>query len=310
MSLLRPAPRAALAILAVGALFATCREATEPRTAEQVSPPRTLQADVTPLPTVTLVGAGNVARCDRTNDEATASILDTIPGSVFVVGDGAYPGGTSTVYQNCFAPSWGRHKARTSPVPGHRDYDSSATATGYFGYWGAQAADPTKGYYSYDVGAGHVVVRNSNSTYVPTGVGSTQETWLKADLAATAQKCVPALFHTPRFYSTTASTFSPTSSLTAVWDDLYAAKADLIVNAHMRDYERFAPQTSAGVADPRNGIPGIVQGTGGDRLDGTNTLRIPNSQVNPNGGYGGPKPTPADGPAAWPALPLAGPTAT
>src|SRR3989454_12045755 len=142
MSLLRPAPRAALAILAVGALFATCREATEPRTAEQVSPPRTLQADVTPLPTVTLVGAGNVARCDRTNDEATASILDTIPGSVFVVGDGAYPGGTSTVYQNCFAPSWGRHKARTSPVPGHRDYDSSATATGYFGYWGAQAGDP------------------------------------------------------------------------------------------------------------------------------------------------------------------------
>src|SRR2546426_8966708 len=228
MSLLRPAPRAALAILAVGALFATCREATEPRTAEQVSPPRTLQADVTPLPTVTLVGAGNVARCDRTNDEATASILDTIPGSVFVVGDGAYPGGTSTVYQNCFAPSWGRHKARTSPVPGHRDYDSSSTATGYFGYWGAQAGDPTKGYYSYDLGAWHVVVLNSNNTYVPTGVGSTQETGLKADLAATAQKCVLALFHTPRFYSTTASTFSPTSSLKAFWDDLYAAKADLI----------------------------------------------------------------------------------
>src|SRR5213596_1664503 len=91
MSPLRPAPRAVLAILAVGALFAACREATEPRMAQQASPPTTLQASVTPLPTVTLVGAGNVARCDRTNDEATASIPDTIPGSVFVVGDGATP---------------------------------------------------------------------------------------------------------------------------------------------------------------------------------------------------------------------------
>ena len=306
MSPLRPAPRAVLAILAVGALFATCREATEPRMAQQASPPTTLQASVTPLPTVTLVGAGNVARCDRTNDEATASILDTIPGSVFVVGDGAYPGGTATVYQNCFALSWGRHKARTYPVPGHRDYDSSATATGYFGYWGAQAGDPTKGYYSYDLGAWHVVVLNSNNTYVPTGVGSAQETWLKADLAATAQKCVVALFHAPRFYSTTTSTFSPTSTVKAFWDDLYAAKADLIVNAHMRDYERFAPQTSAGVADPVNGIREIIVGTGGDGLDGTNTLRIPNSEVNLVGVYGVLKLTLADGSYAWQFIAVSG----
>jgi len=310
MSPLRPAPRAVLAILAVGALFATCREATEPRMAQQASPPTTLQASVTPLPTVTLVGAGNVARCDRTNDEATASILDTIPGSVFVVGDGAYPGGTATVYQNCFAPSWGRHKARTYPVPGHRDYDSSSTATGYFGYWGAQAGDPAKGYYSYDLGAWHVVVLNSNNTYVPTGVGSAQETWLKSDLAATTKQCVLALFHAPRFYSNTSTTFSPTSSVKPFWDDLYAAKAELIVNAHMRDYERFGPQTSAGMADPVNGIREIIVGTGGDGLDLPNTLIIPNSEARISNVYGVLKLTLGDGTYAWQFIPVAGQTAT
>src|SRR3989442_11389917 len=33
------------------------------------------------------------------------------------------------------------------------------------------------------------------------------------------------------------------------WEDLYAAHATLIINAHMHDYERFAPQTPAGVDD-------------------------------------------------------------
>jgi len=263
-----------------------------------------------PPAVVTLAGAGNIARCDRTNDEATAALLDAIPGSVFAVGDGAYNGGTLASYQNCYGPSWGRHKARTYPVPGHRDYDSSATATGYFGYWGAQAGDPAKGYYSYDLGAWHVVALNSNNTYVPTGVGSAQETWLKADLAATTKQCVLALFHNPRFYSTTSSTFSPTSTVKAFWNDLYAAKADLIVNAHMRDYERFAPQTPAGVADPVNGIREIIVGTGGDGLDGTNTLIIPNSEARISNVYGVLKLTLGDGTYTWQFIPVAGQTAT
>src|SRR5213080_1594837 len=111
---------------------------------------------------VLLVGAGNVARCDRTNDEATAALLDGIPGTVFALGDAAYPNGTATNYANCYAPTWGRHKSRTYPALGNHDYDSSATAVGYFGYFGAAAGDPTRGYYSYDLGAWHVIVLNSN----------------------------------------------------------------------------------------------------------------------------------------------------
>src|SRR5205807_1710856 len=83
-----------------------------------------------------------------------------------------------------------------------------------------QAGDPTKGYYSFDLGAWHIVVLNSNGTFVPTAVGSPQETWLKADLAATTKRCVAALFHHPRFYSTTSTSFFPTTSVKPFWDDL------------------------------------------------------------------------------------------
>src|SRR5207237_145310 len=84
------------------------------------------------------------------------------------------PNGTAATYQNCYDLSWGRHKARTYPVTGNHDYDSSATAAGYFGYFGTAAGDPTKGYYSYDLGAWHIVVLNGNSSFVATAAGSPQ----------------------------------------------------------------------------------------------------------------------------------------
>jgi len=248
---------------------------------------------------VALLLAGNIARCDRTNDEATAAILDTMQGTVFALGDNAYPNGTAANFQNCYDPTWGRHKARTYPVVGNREYDSSATAVSYFNYFGPAAGDPTKGYYSFDLGAWHIVVLNSNASFVPTALGSVQEVWLKADLAATTKRCVLATFHHPRFYSTTSASFSPTNSVKPFWDDLYAAGAELIVNAHMRDYERFAPQTPAGVADPVNGIRQIIAGTGGEGLDQANTLIIPNSEVQISGAYGVLKLTLSDGSYSW-----------
>jgi len=260
--------------------------------------------------TVTLVGAGNIARCDRTNDEATAAVLDGIAGSVVALGDNAYPNGTAANFQNCYDPSWGRHRARTYPVVGNHEYDSSATAVSYFNYFGAAAGDPTKGYYSFELGAWHIVVLNSNSSFVPTAAGSAQELWLKADLAATAKRCVLAAFHHPRFYSTTSSSFSPTSSVKPFWDDLSAAHAELIINAHMRDYERFGPQTSAGVADPVNGIREIIVGTGGEGLDSPNTLITANSEVRISGVYGVLQLTLYDGSYSWQFVPVAGQTAT
>ncbi len=259
---------------------------------------------------VTLVGAGNIARCDRTNDEATATLLDAIAGTVFAIGDNAYPNGTAANFSTCYDASWGRHKARTYPAVGNHEYDSSATAASYFNYFGAPAGPAGQGYYSYDLGAWHIVVLNSNASFVPTAAGSAQELWLKADLAATTKQCVLAAFHHPRFYSTTSASFSPTTSVKPFWDDLYAAHAELIINAHMQDYERFAPQTSAGAADPVNGIREIIVGTGGSGLDAANTLIIPNSEARISGVYGVLKLTLADGSYAWQFIPVAGQTAT
>jgi PKD repeat protein len=265
---------------------------------------------------VTLVGAGNIARCDRVNDEATATLLDGIAGTVFALGDAAFPNGTPTNYTNCYDPSWGRHKTRTYPVTGNHDYDSSATGAGYLGYFGtsypsAVAGDPSQGYYSYNLGVWHVIVLNSNNAFVSTAAGSPQETWLQSDLAANTQQCVLAMFHSPRFYSVpTGTAFFPTNSVKPFWDDLYAAHAELIINAHMQDYERFAPQTPLGAADPTNGIREIIVGTGGGGLDAPNGQITANSEVQISGVYGVLTLTLGDGSYSWQFIPVAGQTGT
>src|SRR5437588_166691 len=182
-----------------------------------------VRVDVSPPAGMILVGAGNIARCGTTGAAATAALLDSIPGTVFALGDNAYPDGTPARYQTCYDPSWGRHKARTFPAPGNRDYNASATGDGYFGYFGAAAGDPDKGYYSYDLGAWHVVVLNSNYRHVATGAGSPQEQWLKTDLAAHSGRCTLAMWHNPRFYSTTDTVFYPSTSVEPFWVDLYDA---------------------------------------------------------------------------------------
>src|SRR2546430_8828456 len=187
---------------------------------------------------------------------------------------------------------------------------SGPTAGGSFGFFGAAGGAPPKGYYSYDLGAWHVVVLNSNSAYVAASAGSPQEQWLKADLAATTQHCVLALWHRPRFYSNTDTVFYATEAVKPFWNDLYAAGADLILNAHSRDYERFAPQTPDGAADSVKGIREMIIGTGGEGLDAPNTNRIANSEVNISQVYGVLRLTLADGSYAWRFVPVAGQTAT
>jgi hypothetical protein len=76
------------------------------------------------------------------------------------------------------------------------------------------------------------------------GAGSSQEAWLKADLAAHPNVCTIAYWHRPRFSSSTTTPSSTTYN--AFWNDLYAAGADVVLNGHAHDYERFAPQTSSG----------------------------------------------------------------
>jgi hypothetical protein len=120
---------------------------------------------------VVLVGAGDIADCSNDNDEATALLLDslvqdTLPVVVFTAGDNAYNDGSASQFASCYHPTWGRHKARTRPAPGNHDYRTSG-ASGYFGYFGGAAGDPSRGYYSFDAGDAHVIMLNSGPTWTP-----------------------------------------------------------------------------------------------------------------------------------------------
>ena len=298
-----PLPIGLLPAIAGMALLTTCTERpTSPgESTPEPAPVSTPALDVGPG-TVVLVGAGNVARCDGTNDDRTATLLDGIEGTVFTTGDNVHSGGTASNYTNCYGGSWGRHKGRTRPSAGDVDY-STGDAAAYFAYFGAAAGEAGKGYYSYDLGAWHIVVLNNR---VPMTVGSAQEVWLKADLAATTQPCVLAYWHFPRFSSYSTAVRSEVKPL---WDALYAAQADVVVNGHYRLYERFGLQTPTGVADPERGIRQFTVGTGGHGVDSFTSVR-PNSEVRSSGTYGVLKLSLNGASYDWQFVPVAGQTFT
>src|SRR2546430_2421559 len=151
------------------------------------------------------------------------------------------------------SPTWGRQLYRTYATIGNHDY-GLGNANGTWDYFGTAAGPRGAGYYSFDMGSWHVVVLNSNYTFVPTAAGSAQELWLKSDLAAASGKCILAVWHHPRFYSSTTSPLSAGTATLPFWNDLYAAHADVIVNGHMHDYERFAQTDPSGNLDLANGI--------------------------------------------------------
>ena len=212
--------------------------------------------------TAILVGAGDIADCaDLSGAEATAKLLEQIPGTVMAVGDLAYPGGTKEQFDNCYNKTWGRVKSRTRPASGNHEFHSSG-ATPYFDYFGPAAGDPKTGYYSYELEMWHIIVLNSECVAVGgCEADSLQGKWLRADLAAHPVACTLAYWHKPLFSSGNAHGNDLT--VKPLFQALYEANADVVVNGHDHEYERFAPQTPDGAADPARGIREFVAGTGG-----------------------------------------------
>lgn len=266
------------------------------------SSPATTTATVTattpPPPGAVFVGAGDIGRCTSSADEATAALIAGIPGTVYTLGDNVYESGTATEFTNCYHPSWGQHKSRTRPVPGNHDYLTSG-ATGYYGYFGAGAGPSGRGYYSYELGSWHIVALNSE---VSMSAGSAQETWLRADLAANPAQCVLAYWHKPRFSSGSHGNLTVSQ---AIWNLLYDARAELVLVGHDHNYERFAPQTPAGAADPVRGIRQFVVGTGGTGLRSLGT-RKSNSEVFDATAHGVLKLTLSAGSYSWQFIPIPG----
>jgi hypothetical protein len=251
------------------------------------------------------VGAGDIADCSRSSDDATAQLLDTIPGTVFTIGDNAYPRGSTAEFANCYAPTWGRHKARTHPTVGDNDYDTPGAAP-YFSYFGAAAGDPSRGYYSYDLGAWHIIHLNSECSEVGgCRPSSPQGQWLRADLAAHPRACILALHHEPLF-----SSKGGDSDLRDLWDPLYAVGADVVLSGHRHNYERFARQDPAGVADPDSGIRQFVVGTGGSSLSTFRSTIAANSEVRNDRTHGVLKLTLHATSYDWEFVPIAGQTFT
>jgi hypothetical protein len=206
-----------------------------------------------------MVGAGDIAACDSRGDEITAALLDRIEGTVFTTGDNAYERGTDQEFRECYDPSWGRHRTRTRPSVGNHEYGTPGAA-GYFRYFGAAAGEPGRGYYSYSLGAWHLVVLNSNCRIVACDAESEQVRWLRADLAAHPTRCTVAYWHHPRWGS---GPHGGAESMAVIWLALYDAGADLVLAGHNHLYERFAPQDPSGRLDGARGIREITVGTGG-----------------------------------------------
>jgi hypothetical protein len=256
----------------------------QPAQAPQQPPPATPPAAAGETPAaepVVFVGAGDIANCDVASGGgavATARVLDRIPGTIFTLGDHAYPAGTAKDFKSCYENTWGRHKARTRPAPGNHDY-GTPKATGYFDYFGENAGPDRRGYYSYNLGAWHIISLNS---YVPADGRSDQVKWLREDLAANPAACTLAYWHIPLFSS---GAHGNDRRMVDVWKVLYEARADVILSGHDHDYERFAPQDWRGRSEPERGVRAFVVGTGGGGVYRFKRVQA-NSEVRNDGAYG------------------------
>ena len=217
-----------------------------------------------------VIAAGDVATCSSTDDDATAALVDSMDGTVLLLGDAAYPAGRADDFEECYAPTWGRHLERTRAVPGNHDYDTPA-ARPFFRYFDEAAGPAGRGYYSFDLGTWHVIALNSECEHVDGGCDedSEQVEWLREDLAATDASCVLAFWHEARFSS---GEHGDTKSVGVLWEVLAEAHADLVLAAHDHDYERFEPLDANGDPDP-DGMPSFVVGSGGAPLREIETAR-------------------------------------
>jgi acid phosphatase type 7 len=263
-------------------------------------------------------GAGDATHC---REQATSDVLlSRSYAQVLPLGDTQYENGTLAKFQASYDPSWGRVRSISRPAPGNHEYSSGGG--GYFDYFNGvgnlfgPAGERSKGYYSFDVdlpsgSRWHVIAINSECSSSNAGnvgqagacdVGSGQDQWLQADLAANNAVCTVAYWHHPLFSS---GGIGNNTTMQQIWRDLYAAGADVVLTGHDHNYERFAPQTPEGTADGAHGIREFVVGTGGKSQLAMGTVK-PNSEVRQNSDFGVLELTLHDTSYDWHFVPAAG----
>jgi hypothetical protein len=232
------------------------------------------------------LGTATACRQQATADRITAGGAD----AVIALGDLQYDSASLSNLQRSYALSWGvpAIKSITRPLIGNHEGTSASSGSGYCSYFGAAAHCNSSGqqggaaFYSFDLGAWHVVVLNSNCTAAGgCEAGSAQYQWLAADLAANPATCTLAAWHHPRWSS---GHDGNSVFMQPIWELLHARGADLVLAGHSHHYERFAPINGAGAVDA-NGMRSFIVGTGGAFFTGASGAE-PGSQRRQNDTFG------------------------
>jgi acid phosphatase type 7 len=269
-----------------------------------------------------IAAAGDIAcdPSDTTDPCQQKETSDLLVGAgltaVLPLGDIQYNSASLANILAVYDPTWGRVKSISRPVLGNHE----SSGTGYFDYFnGVGASDGPagprgKGWYSFDVGSWHLVALNSNCTrpedttnVVDCGVGSEQERWLRADLAAHPTSCTLAFWHHARYSS---GHDGSNDFVQPLWEALQDAQAEIVLSGHSHDYERFAPLDRNGNLDPAGGIRQFVVGTGGAFFTGGLDSLEPYSEVAQNDTFGVLKLTLRPDSYSWAFVPEAGKTFT
>jgi hypothetical protein len=300
-------------------------------TTTATTPSTTTTPGTTTTPTTTsnsgdpvIVAAGDIA-CDPSttsqppsncNQGGTAAVINSVkPQAVLTLGDNQYEKNTLTAYQSVFDKSWGTFKSIIKPAIGNHEYLTTG-ATGYCSYFGAVAScggsTATKAYYSYNVGSWHLISLNSECSFI--SQCAAEKTWLHNDLATHTNTCTLAYWHEPAWSS---GQHGNAPQMLTMWNDLVAAKADIVLSGHNHDYERFEPIGSAssnadGTSPPAkaDGIREWIVGTGGKNHYALAPAALNNEVVRNSVTYGVLKLTLHPASYDWKFLPVAGSTFT
>ena len=253
-----------------------------------------------------IAAAGDIGECfglpaSQSAASRTAALVSGNDALVLTPGDHAYEDGTPAEFANCFDPTWGAFKDRIRPAPGNHDYNTPK-GEGYFSYFGAQAGPGRRGYYSFDYGGWHFI--SLDSVVEDTSAASEQYRWLVADLASSRDTlCTIAFWHHPLFNS--GERYGPDPKMKPFFEALYNGGVEMVLSGHDHVYERFAPQTANGAADPARGVRQFVIGTGGHSLYKFGPP-APNSEVRVEGVWGILRLTLGEGSYSWQFVPVGG----
>jgi hypothetical protein len=232
-------------------------------------------------------GLGSATRCAQMR--TSNLMIDQPADAVIALGDLQYNSGTLANFNAVYDPSWGRLKFITRPVIGNHEGILATSGAGYCSYFGSAAHCNASGrqggaaFYSFDVGAWHVVVLNSNCTAAGgCDVNSPQYRWLANDLETKSEPCTMAVWHHPRWSS---GDDGSNAFMHPIWQLFHASGGDLVLAGHSHDYERFAPLDGDGVVNATTGTRSFVVGTGGAFFTGLSAVAT-GSQVWQNTTFG------------------------